>query len=744
MIKEIRKGLLRWYCFKKGGKALYIGNAEDALAEYLEEYGLKVRCADVQDTLSEDWTNWNERKYDYLVSVEDLEKCEYPAQTLALWIKLLKPDGHMILGMNNRLGLRYFCGDRDLYTGRSFDGIEDYQRAYAKKEDTFGGHMYDRDTLKRLLQEAGWNKIRFFSVFSDLKNPSLIYVEDYLPNEDLANRVFPVYNHPDTVFLEEESLYDGLIRNGMFHQTANAYLIECTKEGDLSDVAHVTGSMERGRKDALLTVVHKAGMVEKRAVYLEGKKRLEELEEHGHHLKARGIKVVEGRISDGSYQMPYIDAEVGQVYLRKLLFRDKEKFLETMDHFRDLILQSSEIEKPDQGDGMGAVLRKGYLDLIPLNSFFMDGEFIFYDQEFCEEHYPANVIILRMVSSFYRGNLQLQKILPMQELFQRYGLTKHLDHWYEMEWKFLGRLLNEKELSVYHEKCRRNPEIVHANRQRINYSEAEYQRLFVDIFKGAEARKLFLFGSGKFAKRFIDMYGNDFSIYGILDNNKDRWGKEVAGILVQSPDILRQLDSDEYKVFICIKNYLSVMKQLEDMGVRNYGIFDPMKAYPLKRGIDKERAGQEEAAPKKYHIGYVAGVFDMFHAGHLNILRRAKEQSDYLIAGIVSDEGAYRKKKKYPIIPEEDRAEIVRACKYVDEAEILSPACDGIRDAYKRFQFDCQFTGTDYENHPGWLADREYLERQGAELVFFPYTEKISSTELRKKLGGKGNKENEN
>lgn len=741
-IREIRKGLLRWYDFKPDSRILYIGRETDPLVELLTETAANADMIvrDWQETLSEEWIKEQGGTFDYLISVTHLEKSIHPMEVLSAWKKLLKPEGHMLLGMNNRLGLRYFCGDRDTYTGRSMDSIEDYKGAYVSKADSFSGKTYDKDTLGKMLREAGFLQVRFFSVLSDLENPALIYGEDFLPNEDLANRLFPTYNHPETVFLDEEPLYDSLIRNGMFHQMANAYLIECSASGGISDVCHVTSSLERGREDALLTIIHKSGIVEKRAAYPEGRERLQALEVHGKDLRAHGLSVVEGRVEHGAYKMQYVDAQGGQLYLKGLLQRSKEEFFKALDHFRDLILQSSEIEKPDLGDGEGAILRKGYLDLVPLNSFFVNGEFVFYDQEFCEEHYPANVLIFRMIGSFYLGNIVAAKLLPVTELYDRYGLTKYLERWQSMEWKFLGNLLKRRELRVYYEKCRRDPDLVNANRQRMNYSEGEYQRIFGDIFKGTEARKLVLFGSGLFAKRFLAMYGKDFPIWAIIDNNEAQWGQKIDGIEIRSPKILTELKPDECKVFICIKNYLSVMKQLEDLGMRNYSIFDPSKAYPRvhKASVLQEEREKAGSGVKKYHIGYVAGVFDMFHAGHLNLLRRAKEQCDYLIVGLVSDEGVYRKKEKYPVIPCEDRVEIVRACRYVDQAEELPVSCDGIRDAWKLFQFDCQFTGSDYTDHPSWLADKEYLEKQGAELVFFPYTERVSSTSLREKLKEEG------
>lgn len=150
---------------------------------------------------------------------------------------------------------------------------------------------------------------------------------------------------------------------------------------------------------------------------------------------------------------------------------------------------------------------------------------------------------------------------------------------------------NEKELAVFHQLHRRNLSIVHSNRQRMNYLENEYQRVFRDLFHNVEGKRLYLFGSENYIKKFPSQFGADYEITGILDNNSGKWGMQM---------------------------------------------------------------------------------------GHLNMFKRAKEQCDYLIVGIVTDEAVIRDKKTGPYIPFEERIGMVRSCRYMDET-VEIPADLGIR-----------------------------------------------------------------
>jgi glycerol-3-phosphate cytidylyltransferase len=138
---------------------------------------------------------------------------------------------------------------------------------------------------------------------------------------------------------------------------------------------------------------------------------------------------------------------------------------------------------------------------------------------------------------------------------------------------------------------------------------------------------------------------------------------------------------------------------------------------------------------KPYKIGYTTGTFDLFHIGHLNILKKAKILCDILIVGVTSDEKVIKQKNKKPIINENDRIEIVSSIKYVDIA--LLHTDNNKFEAYKKYKFDVVFIGSDYYDHPEYKdLEEKSLELLGkkVDVIYFPYTEKISTTKITKKI----------
>jgi cytidyltransferase-like protein len=133
---------------------------------------------------------------------------------------------------------------------------------------------------------------------------------------------------------------------------------------------------------------------------------------------------------------------------------------------------------------------------------------------------------------------------------------------------------------------------------------------------------------------------------------------------------------------------------------------------------------------KHWNIGYISGAFDMFHMGHLNLIRRSKERCNKLIVGVLTDELILKRKNKWPTIPLKDRLEIVGALKYVDEVDITTEPLIYKFTALEKYGFDAMFSGDDHIAD-GWGHDEEELKAVGVDLVFFPYTREVSTSRLQ-------------
>lgn len=128
-------------------------------------------------------------------------------------------------------------------------------------------------------------------------------------------------------------------------------------------------------------------------------------------------------------------------------------------------------------------------------------------------------------------------------------------------------------------------------------------------------------------------------------------------------------------------------------------------------------------------IGYTTGVFDLFHVGHLNILKKAKENCDYLIVGVSTDELVQEYKKRSPVIPYWQRAEIVKAIRYVDQ--VVPQTNMNKVEAWEEYKFNRIFLGDDWKGSDKWNKIENDFKKIGVEIVYFPYTKNISTTSLK-------------
>ena len=136
---------------------------------------------------------------------------------------------------------------------------------------------------------------------------------------------------------------------------------------------------------------------------------------------------------------------------------------------------------------------------------------------------------------------------------------------------------------------------------------------------------------------------------------------------------------------------------------------------------------------RNYEIGLVMGVFDLFHVGHLNLIRKARERCAFLRAGVLSDELVRKFKGHDPVINQDERMQILAALRYVDEVVLINDDPSRLIE-FKRRPFDCFFCGDDYIDNPYFAYEKKELNKLGADICFLPYTRSQSSTMIRKKI----------
>lgn len=507
-LSDLRTGLVSWYPFRQGARLLEVGAGFGALTGCLCERLVHVTATerspyraqalakryagrDNLDIYTGDLSEMElPEKYDYILVNGLLERMgDRQGQYLERLRSLLAPGGRLLLAADNRFGLRYFCGARDGQTKRAFGGINQYDRA------TAAPHALSRQELDRMAKQAGFGARRFYYVLPDAKLPQLIYTDEYLPEKNLAERLIPYYPKNDTLVASELNLYDDLIDNGVFPFFANSFLLECAVQEDAADeeqrVVYAAVSTDRGRERSYATVILRDAadnrlFVRKQPLYEEGRRSARQLYENICDLKAHGIPVVEHtQLADGSLMQPFIEFPTLSNYCKDKM-RDKTAFLRLVDRLYQYILQSSDEAAPERNallsrsgiagekqPDFGPILARAYIELIPLNCFVNPDteEFLYFDQEFVRENYPAKYVLFRAIHYIYCFTPNAEQLYPKQQLIQAYDMTDTWDIYVKEEERFLEEVRNHKRYRQFYERTKVDWARIGANALRLESEE---------------------------------------------------------------------------------------------------------------------------------------------------------------------------------------------------------------------------------------------------------------------------------
>ncbi|MCD7826210.1 MAG: methyltransferase [Clostridiaceae bacterium] len=479
-LTHLRKNILNWYPFDPDADVLEIGcglgaitgvlcdacksvtavelskrRAAAALLRCREKENLEIIVGNLNDIVFE-------KKFDYITLIGVLEYQGSYTETqdpycdfLKKVKKLLKPDGRLLLAIENQYGLKYWCGAREDHTGVPFDGINQYALTDRKVR------TFSKKALSDLIGRSGFSHSFFYYPLPDYKLPTVIYSQEALPEKIGPSQMIAYYT-PDgkTRVAREHDLYQDVIDNGVFAFFANSFLVECTDSEDFGEVSFVRLSSEREPEYRIGTRILRTGEVEKFPLaascrHLE-ETLFNEQDMEAHGLKIWGSSMVKNRLVSRFCKAPSVENQMLLLYQN----RDLDSIYALFDRLYEQVLQSSEQVsrrtnimyelfediKPDYS-GFGPVLKTGYLDMLLTNAFWIDGECYWYDQEWTIEHLPAKFILYRMIRYLYFENPGCARLISMAEIAQHYQLAALWNSFNRLEERFTGTVMDWKHMA---------------------------------------------------------------------------------------------------------------------------------------------------------------------------------------------------------------------------------------------------------------------------------------------------------
>ena len=464
-LSQMRTSLLNWYDFGEGSSILEIGGGFGAITGLLcrrcrrvvtiepskiRAQTIERRCKDYGNlkVIAKEWSGEliSEEGFDYVFL-----NCEAFAGGKSFseedWVcllqnakRMLNPHGKLLMAADNRYGIKYFCGESEPETGRPFAGI------YFPEEAA--SYLFGRKQMQKMITRAGFSDYKFYYPLPGNQFPQLIYSDEYLPQKDVCERLVFYYRCKEGLVGMERKLYSDLLDNGVFPFFANSFFVECGKKEDFCSVVYAALSTDRGRKDSFATKIKADGIVEKTALYPEGKEKEQIIYENLKELEIRGIRTVPHRLEEKGLAMPYVDSPTCSDYLRELVKAgDSAGFVEVLDRLYKEIIRSSEHEAsennafPFQGADageFGIILKTAYIDMVPFNCFYINQEFVFFDQEFSREHYPVLYTMFRALKYTYLSIPEAEEMIPLKKMKERYHLEENWELFSREEDRFVS------------------------------------------------------------------------------------------------------------------------------------------------------------------------------------------------------------------------------------------------------------------------------------------------------------------
>lgn len=459
---EQSQNILNWYNFNDKQDVLEVGLNNEKITELLNQ-----KCKSVitikanKDSLNE----IKDKKFDIITLIgieESLKKDSEESIKLIELLNLLnfklKENGKILLAVDNKFGIRFFAGNPEKILNKKFESLIGYNNEFSKIE------TFTKKYLENLLIKNGY-KFYFYYPLPDYKIPNVIFTDRQLPNYTSIDKYNPYFTEKSDILINEIDVFREILKTdeNMFTFFANSFLIEISKSDVNKKYKYISFNNIRKEEYQLITKITDE-YVEKDIVSEKATIHYNNIKYNLKILESNNIKTVD-YIENEIIKSRYVNQDymLNNVLARFLEQGDKESFFEILDRYILLISKNAYIENDYEKTAFAKygievdsdIIKKMHFvknclwDMTFKNCFYVNDEFLFFDQEWNEENLPYEYILYRSI--FY--TISLRRFLNIEELFKKYNLECYIDVFKKLDDKLQKKIRNNEVWNFYSQNC---------------------------------------------------------------------------------------------------------------------------------------------------------------------------------------------------------------------------------------------------------------------------------------------------
>ncbi len=464
----IKENIIAWYPFKKGSKILQIIINDEDMFEFAnnQDYYVKVVNLKPNNCFVKLKSIEIQEEFDYILLIGSYEysslffETKNPYSDLLLYLKgKLKDDGKIILAINNRFGIKYFCGAKSKHYDKIFDSI-------TNDIDLSKSNLLSKNEIIQNIENAKFDNYKFYYPVPDYRMVNSIFTDDFLPKDCMSKLVYQLYYNKDSIILYNEiQAIKQICKSDLFEKMCNSYLVEISNEKIDNDIKFVSYNNLRKDEYTLMLVMHE-NQVFKYAIDEKGKEHIENIKSYIKQLKELGFKVLE-KIEDDTIISDFIEyEELDKIIINLIKRNEKEKALEeitkwykyicekisTKDNMlEDNIFKKFNIEVDTDLLQKMNITKYGFIDLCFENVFLdSNDEYLLYDQEWYFENIPIEFILYRAINNLYCYNENdISKFIDIDKMLEKFEIIQYKEIFNKLEKNIQETIIDKNKINYY-------------------------------------------------------------------------------------------------------------------------------------------------------------------------------------------------------------------------------------------------------------------------------------------------------